>query len=83
MRIIDAVWAPECNMYIIQCDCGNEFQHHSDRWKITCPFCYKKGDSGRLRDEIKPGQLRGSANGQSTPEVSQGNGTEKEHGEVL
>jgi len=58
MKIVDAKWTPQFNLYIIRCDCGREFQHRTDRWSITCPFCHKKGDTGKLREEIEPGQIR-------------------------
>ena len=58
MKIVDAVWTSQVNMYVIACDCGKEFQQRTDRWKVTCPFCYKIGNTGKLRDEIQPGQMR-------------------------
>ena len=58
MKIVDAEWTPQVNYYLVSCDCGHEFKARTDRWKVTCPFCYKASDTGRLRDEIEPGQMR-------------------------
>jgi len=58
MKIIDAIWTPTVNLYVIQCDCGKEFQYRTDRWKIRCPFCYKEGSTSVLREEIEQGQIR-------------------------
>jgi len=59
MKIIDAIWTPQVNLYVVLCDCGKEFRHRTDRWSIQCPFCHKKDKTGILRDEIQPGQIRG------------------------
>jgi acetone carboxylase gamma subunit len=58
MKIVDSEWTPQINWYIILCDCGKEFKSRTDRWKVTCPFCYKIGNTEKLRDEIQPGQMR-------------------------
>lgn len=45
------------NTLEIKCDCGIVFPHHSDRWRVECPFCKRIANLNSLRDafaEDKP-----------------------------
>lgn len=43
MKIIDARWTPRVNMLLIECLCGNRFEHRSDRWIVRCRRCGREG----------------------------------------
>ena len=58
MKIVDARWTPRVNMLVIVCDCGHEFEHRADRWRVRCP-CGRQGHLAVLRDNIKPEDIRG------------------------
>lgn len=51
LRIIEAVWTPKANLLVIMCDCGNTFQHPTDRWTVRCPKCNSSVNVALLRDE--------------------------------
>ncbi len=39
MQIIDAIWRPDVNRYVILCDCGCRFTFPVNFWWIRCPDC--------------------------------------------
>lgn len=51
MKIVDARWTPQVNMYVVQCECGTKFEHRSDRWRATCPRCGASVNVQELRDQ--------------------------------
>ena len=57
MKIVGARWTPRVNMLVIVCDCGREFEHRADRWRVRCT-CGCQGHLAELRDNIKPGDIR-------------------------
>ena len=49
MRIIDAVWRSAINWLIIECRCGEKFEHRANKWLITCPRCGNKENLHSVR----------------------------------
>lgn len=49
MRIVGAIWTPQMNQLVIRCDCGEEFHHRADRWKVWC-LCGAQGHLSDLRE---------------------------------
>lgn len=67
MKIIDAAWTPGVNILIVECVCGESFEHPTNRWAVRCPECGKTDNLKNLREryaqEGKDGNqssLRGS-----------------------
>ena len=58
MRIVGAEWAPVANLLHIACACGKEFVHQANRWTVRCPSCKRTEYLGKLRDQIKAGDIR-------------------------
>ena len=58
MKIVGAKWTPQVNMYEIECTCGKFFEARTDRWKVVCPKCGATGNTGVLREAIKPGDVK-------------------------
>lgn len=56
MKIVGAEWTSSVNLLLIKCDCGSTFKHRSDRWRVKCPFCYKRDDLGILRHKYANGE---------------------------
>jgi hypothetical protein len=50
VKLVEAVWTPIINWLIIECDCGNNFKHRSDRWWPVCDFCGRKENLGIIRE---------------------------------
>lgn len=50
MRIVNARWTPTVNVMVILCDCGKEFDHRADRWRVVCPECKRRANLGYLRE---------------------------------
>lgn len=49
MKIIDARWTPRVNMLMIECNCGNRFEHRADRWIVKCMNCMRQDHLQRMR----------------------------------
>jgi len=57
MKIINSEWTPQVNMLAIECDCGRQFSHRADRWKIECPICHRTDNLAFLRKNISIGDI--------------------------
>jgi hypothetical protein len=42
MKIVNAVWTPTGNVYVIECCCGAQFRSPVDLWWHRCPSCQRK-----------------------------------------
>ena len=49
MKIIDATWTPKVNMLTIECACGHQWGHRSDRWRVWCAKCGATESLGVIR----------------------------------
>ena len=55
MRIVDADWAPRCNLLVVECECGHHHRHRADRWRVECPRCRGVDRLSRMRErELAP-----------------------------
>ena len=52
MKIIDAHWDSSVNVLKIKCECGNEFEQRTDRWKVFCPQCGLRENLKALREKF-------------------------------
>lgn len=51
MQIVDVKWTSNVNILLIQCDCGHQFGHKSNKWIVWCPICNRQAKIGDLRNE--------------------------------
>ena len=52
LRIVGAGWTREVNVLVILCDCGAEFSHRADRWRVRCA-CGATGTLDVLREDYR------------------------------
>jgi len=51
VRIAGVHWTSKVNILIVNCICGEYFQHRVDRWKVYCPKCKQSVSVFKLRQE--------------------------------
>jgi hypothetical protein len=52
VRITDVEWTPRVNLLTVRCECGAQWKHRADRWKVRCPnrVCSRTENLAALRD---------------------------------
>ncbi|MGW8177248.1 MAG: hypothetical protein ACWGQW_00405 [bacterium] len=58
MIIVDAYWTAWVNVLVMECECGYDFAHRADRWKVKCPKCGATDNLQRMREDDGAFSLR-------------------------